>query len=62
MAALLLAPGVLGVLCIIMGIISAAEVTVPGLGIGFSATFWLLLAMALFLSSIAFLTSFSRYE
>jgi ABC-type dipeptide/oligopeptide/nickel transport system permease component len=44
--------GVLGGLCAVMGIITAAEV-IPVLGSDFSGMFWLALAAVLLLASIA---------
>ena len=45
--------GAFGVLCMAMGIITAAEV-IPLIGTAFTEMFWLVLAGVLFLASIAF--------
>jgi len=61
MGALAWAFGAVGGLCMVMGIITAAEV-VPLLGSEFTSMFWLALAAVLFLASIAFAVGRSRYE
>jgi hypothetical protein len=53
--------GAVGGLCMVMGIITAAEV-VPLLGSEFTSMFWLALAAVLFLACIAFAVGRSRYE
>lgn len=53
--------GTVGGLCMVMGIITAAEV-VPLLGSAFTWTFWFMLATILFLTCIAFAVGHSRYE
>jgi ABC-type dipeptide/oligopeptide/nickel transport system permease component len=53
--------GILGGLCTVMGIITAAEV-IPTLGSEFIWTFWLVLAAVLFLASIASALGHSQYE
>jgi len=55
--------GAVGGLCMVMGIITAAEV-VPLLGSAFTWTFWFMLAAVLLLAlaCIAFAVGHSRYE
>ncbi|GAG53551.1 unnamed protein product, partial [marine sediment metagenome] len=53
--------GTIGGLCMVMGIITAAEV-VPLLGSAFTWTFWFVLAAILLLACIAFAVGRSRYE
>ena len=53
--------GTLGGLCMVMGIITAAEV-VPLLGPAFTWMFWFVLAVILFLASIAFAIGLDRHE
>lgn len=53
--------GILGGLCGVMGIITAAGV-VPTLGAEFTVMFWLVLAGILLVACIAFLLSRSSYE
>jgi len=53
--------GILGGLCGVMGIITAAGV-VPTLGAEFTVMFWLVLAGILLVACIAFLPSRSSYE
>ena len=53
--------GAVGGLCMVMGIITAAEV-VPLLGSAFTWMFWLVLAAILFLACIAFAVGRSRYQ
>ncbi|MFC1929121.1 hypothetical protein ACFLXX_05295 [Chloroflexota bacterium] len=53
--------GILGGLCAVMGIITAAEV-IPTLGAGYTTMFWLTLGVILLLASIAFTISRSGYE
>ena len=53
--------GILGGLCAIMGIITAAEVMDP-LGAGFTTMFWFVLSVILLLATIAFAVSESKYE
>jgi len=53
--------GTAGGLCMVMGIITAAEV-VPLLGSAFTWTFWFMLAAILFLACIAFAVGHSKYE
>jgi len=55
--------GVLGGLCAVMGIITAAEVIPQDLlGAGFTAIFWLALGAVLLLACIATNLSRSNYE
>lgn len=55
--------GILGGLCAVMGIITAAEViTLPLLGDEFTAMFWLALSAALLLACIAAAVSRTVYE
>ena len=53
--------GILGGLCAVMGIITAAEV-IPLLGAEFTAMFWLALSAVLLLGCIAFAVSRGGYE
>ena len=53
--------GAIGGLCMVMGIITAAEV-IPLLGSAFTWMFWFMLAAILVLASIAFAVGRSRYE
>ena len=53
--------GTVGGLCMVMGIITAAEV-VPLLGSAFTWTFWFMLAAILFLACIAFAVGHSKSE
>ena len=53
--------GILGGLCAVMGIITAAEVNTL-LGAGFTAMFWLALSAVLLLACIAAAVSRSEYE
>ena len=53
--------GILGGLCAVMGIITAAEV-IPLLGAEFTAMFWLALSAVLLLASIAASFCRSSYE
>ena len=53
--------GTLGGLCMVMGIITAAEV-VPLLGSAFTWMFWFMLAAILFLACIAFAVGRGRCE
>ena len=53
--------GAVGGLCMVMGIITAAEV-VPLLGSAFTWMFWFMLAVVLFLACIAFAVGYSKYE
>ena len=53
--------GAVGGLCMVMGIITAAEV-VPLLGSAFTWTFWFMLAVVLLLAGIAFAVGHSKYE
>ena len=53
--------GTLGGLCMVMGIITAAEVLSP-LGKEFTWLFWFALAVILFLASIAFAIGSGRGE
>ena len=53
--------GTIGGLCMVMGIITAAEV-VPLLGSAFTWMFWFMLAVILFLASIAFAVGRGRYN
>ena len=52
---------ILGVLCAIMGIITAVGV-VPPLGVALTAMFWLALSAVLFLACIAATIAMSQYE
>ncbi len=52
--------GLIGGLCAVMGILTAAEV-VPSLGAAFTVEFWMMLAGVLFLACIAVNTSRSEY-
>ena len=55
--------GILGGLCAVMGIITAAEVEViEQLGADFTAMFWLTLGIVLLLACIAAAVSRSEYE
>lgn len=55
--------GILGGLCAVMGIITAAEVEViEQLGAEFTAMFWLTLGIVLLLACIAAAVSRSEYE
>jgi len=49
--------GILGALCGVMGVATAADVGVPSAGDAFTPTVWLLLAGVLFLACIAVLSS-----
>jgi len=53
--------GILGALCAIMGIITAAAI-IPLLGAGFTAMFWLALGAILLLACIAAAISRGSYE
>lgn len=53
--------GIVGGLCGVMGIITAAEVIEP-IGTEFTWLFWLSLAVILLLGTIACLVAQSRYE
>ena len=53
--------GILGGLCAVMGIITAAEV-IPLLGAAFTGMFWLALSGVLFLACIAATIASSGYE
>jgi hypothetical protein len=53
--------GAVGGLCMVTGIITAAEV-VPLLGSAFTWMFWFMLAAVLLLACIAFAVGHSRYE
>ena len=53
--------GILGGLCAVMGIITAAEV-IPLLGAEFTAMFWLTLGAVLLLACIAAAVSHTSYE
>ena len=53
--------GLLGGLCAIMGIITAAEIMDPPKA-GFTAMFWLTLSVILLLATIAFSVSESKYD
>lgn len=53
--------GILGGLCAVMGIITAAEV-IPLLSAEFTAMFWLALSAVLLLACIATAISRSQYE
>ncbi len=53
--------GMLGGLSAVMGIITAAEV-IPLLGTEFTWLFWFVLAVILFVASIACLVAQGRYE
>jgi len=53
--------GTVGGLCMVMGIITAAEV-VPLLSSSFTWTFWFMLAAILFLACIAFAVGRSKHE
>ena len=61
MGALAWISGTLGGLCMVMGIITAAEV-VPLLGSAFTWMFWFVLAVILFLASIAFAIGLDTHE
>ena len=61
MGILALVFGILGGLCAVMGIITAAEV-IPLLGVEFTTMFWLTLGAILLLACIAFAVSRSGYE
>ena len=54
--------GIIGGLCAVMGIITAAEVEIPLLGAEFTAMFWLALSAVLLLACIAAAVSRSPYE
>ncbi|MFC2073006.1 hypothetical protein ACFLUU_10000 [Chloroflexota bacterium] len=53
--------GIIGGLCAVMGIITAAEV-IPSLGAEFTAMFWLALGAVLLLACIAAAVSRDSYE
>ena len=53
--------GIIGGLCAVMGIITAAEV-IPVLGTEFTAMFWIALGAVVLLVSIAFAVGRSGYE
>ena len=53
--------GILGGLCAVMGVITAAEV-LPPLVAGFTTMFWLTLGAVLLLACIAFAVSRTSYE
>lgn len=53
--------GILGGLCAVMGIVTAAAV-VPPLGAEFTSMFWLVVAAILLLASIAFAVGRAGYE
>ena len=53
--------GILGGLCAVMGVITAAELISP-LGAGYTTMFWLTLGVVLLLACIAFTISRTSYE
>jgi hypothetical protein len=53
--------GILGGLCAVMGIITAARI-IPLLGAEFTAMFWLVVSAILLLASIAFAVGRAGYE
>ncbi len=53
--------GILGGLCAVMGVITAAGV-VPLLGAEFTSMFWLVVSVILLLASIAFAVGRAGYE
>ncbi|MFC1932262.1 hypothetical protein ACFLXU_01345 [Chloroflexota bacterium] len=61
MGILALVFGILGGLCAVMGIITAAEV-IPLLGAEFTAMFWLTLGAVLLLACIASVLSRTSYD
>ena len=54
--------GIIGWLCAVMGIITAAEVVALPLGAGFTVMFWLALSAVLLLACIAFAVQHESYE
>ncbi len=54
--------GILGGLCAVMGIVTAAEVFTIDIGAAFTAMFWLALSAVLLLACIAAAVSRSDYE
>jgi len=62
MGILALILSILGGLCAVMGIITAADVGVPSPGTAFTVEFWLMLSGVLFLACIATALSRREYE
>ena len=54
--------GAIGGLCAVIGIVTAAEVTIPLISAGFTSMFWLSLATVLLLGCIAAALSRNQYE
>jgi len=54
--------GILGGLCAVMGIITAAELLTIDIGAAFTAMFWLALSAVLLLACIAAALSRTEYE
>ena len=61
MAVLSLILGILGGLCTVMGILTALEVA-PLIGAAFTAIFWLMLAVIMFVAAITCLVAQARFE
>ncbi len=54
--------GILGGLCAVMGIVTAAEVAPIDIGEGFTSMFWLALSAVLLLACIAAAVSRTEYD